>query len=234
MTPVCLVIVAVAGAVFLCDQLVFLQLGTDVYHATETALERMEQELSQMLAQSAPAQAVLVQASYQEAFSLILKTWPLLYLVQGAWLTVLALLALAVVRHISPFRMGRACSGFAVPLWGLAVLATGAVCFFLGTAEATSNAVPETTGLCLLLSVRVLYVLQGLAVAATLLRRTSLGPVLRGVLIALLLLLELRYCVLCVFGCIDTFAHFRGRKRELEATLLEDSSSPDTEKTERG
>ena len=68
-------------------------------------------------------------------------------------------------------------------------------------------------GLNILFCLRVLYFLQGLAVAMYLMDARRWGPVSRVLVLAVLLMAELGLYAVSVFGVIDVWANFRGLPR---------------------
>ncbi|MGN1200060.1 MAG: DUF2232 domain-containing protein, partial [Thermoguttaceae bacterium] len=71
----------------------------------------------------------------------------------------------------------------------------------------------EAVGLNLLLCLRVLFFLQGMAVAMRLMDQRRWGSFSRVLAIAALLMAELGLYAVCVFGVIDVWANFRHLER---------------------
>lgn len=155
-------------------------------------------------------------ASLDQILGLMETLWPCMYLFRAAGVVLAGLAGLVLARRDTLESVFRAFLHYDMPLWGL----VGLVLMVLGLLGLSLPQGSDVLGRVLLsivlnmaVCLRVLYFLQGLAVAMFLMRRQGFAPVARVLLLAVLLMAELGFFAVCVFGVIDVKANFRNLRR---------------------
>ena len=216
-TSVCLCILATAGLVAGTDEVVLLGAGSNLLDYVQSSLASLSDQYSAALSAGVSSTSIMLAAAYQNSVDLMRKLWPLMYVSQGAFDVLLGLVGLGIARRIPYERLYASYLRFEVPVWGIIALAVAVAILLGGGLDVPVAPVMESAGMCVLLFLRVLYFLQGLAVSMCLMQRHGVGHLARILVIALLLFVEWSFYAVSVFGAIDFFAHFRGRERETVA-----------------
>jgi hypothetical protein len=222
-TSVCLCILATSGIIAAADEIVLLGMGSNIVEYVQTALSSLSEQLG--------STSVLVAASYESTIELMGRIWPLMYVSQGAFDVLLGLIALAVAKKLPYRRLYESFLRFTVPLWGLVALGASIVLVLMPQLNVPYASVMLSIGLCVVLCLRVLYFLQGIAVSMSIMQRRNTGQFARIMIIVMLLLAEFGFYVVSVFGVIDSFAHFRRIEKETVAQEIPDSEEQGFDET---
>lgn len=206
-TSVCLTIVGLTAAFVASDASIILMQGGDL----PTYISELLAELRDTLVGSLGGGSanVAVTAAVDQTLELFGKVWPLLYVSRAAVAVVVGLFALMIARRDAYRRVYEAFLRYDMPLWGVVALAGGLCCLAANALGAPDAAVFEAVGLNLLLCLRVLFFLQGLAVAMNLMGQRRWGSLARVLALAVLLMVEAGFYAVCVFGVLDVWANFR-------------------------
>ena len=204
-TGVCLTIAGVTAATIMADASLVMLWGESFTAYVNALIDEMREAMVASLGGTA---SVAVQASVDQTIELFKKVWPLIYASRAAFMVLFGLLGLAIARRDTYQSVYVAFTRFDVPLWAVVLLIAAVACLacqVLGIAGETLGMVGVNVLICL----RVLFFLQGLAVAMNLMDRRRMGPFARVLVIAAILLAELGLYATCVFGVIDVWANFR-------------------------
>lgn len=209
-TGVCLTIAGLTGAMIAADASIVMMYGED-FAAYVTALLDEIRELT--VASLGGTASVTVLATLDQTVELLGKTWPLIYAARAAGVVVLGLFGLMLARRDTYQSVYAAFMRYDMPLWGVVLLIAAIACLACEALGVQGAATVGAVGLNLLLCLRVAYFLQGLAVAMCLMDRHRWGMLPRVLVIALMLMAELGFYAVSVFGVIDVWANFRRRER---------------------
>ncbi len=210
-TNVCLTIVGVAALMVAGDASVIMMMGSDFATYVAVLLDEMRDVV---VASLGGTSQVAVSAAVDQTIELFGKVWALMYVTRAAVAVLMGLLGLMLARRDTYQKVYAAFTRFDMPLWGVVGLIAGIACLALATAGFSGAAAFEAVGLNILFCLRVLYFLQGLAVAMYLMDARHWGPVSRVLVLAVLLMAELGLYAVSVFGVIDVWANFRGLPRD--------------------
>ncbi len=225
-TSVCLTIVGLSAAFVASDVSIILMQGGDL----PTYISELLAELRDTLVGSLGGGSanVAVTAAVDQTLELFGKVWPLLYVSRAAVAVVVGLFALMIARRDAYRRVYEAFLRYDMPLWGMVLIVACAACWAAAQYLPSWSAALMSAATCLFMCLRVLYFLQGLAVAMSLMDAHGFGPVARILIIVLLLMLESALYVVCVIGAVDVFANFRRLPRHtkvVQATAIDDGES---------
>ena len=158
-----------------------------------------------------------------EATALFNVLWPFVYVVQSA--SYAAIAGLGCVFLETRFRARRfpSVAAFDAPLWAVGVLAASALAIAASFADTPASYPLSVVGATALMSVRIIFALQGFGVVASRLSGTRTGCVLRGVIVLLLFWAETVFMAMSIVGLIDVWANFRKLPREGSGAASADS-----------
>lgn len=206
-TSVCGVMLALAGLMIASDASIVMMWGEDFAAYVDALLSEMRELIVASLGGSGTSVAIM--ASVDQTLELLRKIWPLMYVSRAAAVVVVGLAGLMLARRDTCQSVYGAFLRYDAPLWGVVAVAAGFVCLAVGTGNATGAATWSAVGINVLCCVRVLFFLQGLAVAMDLMGRRRWGSFTRVLVLVLLLMAELGLYAVSVFGVIDVWANFR-------------------------
>ena len=210
-TSVCLVILALAAAMAGADALFAASFGMDLVGYANAMLDSAYEITVSSVSQS--SSPVVVQASFDGVYETMRKVWPLGYVFQATVAVLFGLLGLGIAQRRGYRDAYDSFMRYDVPLWGIVLLIVGLVCLLLASSTGQGGWL-ESIGLMLILVLRVVYFLQGMAVIMCLMSRRKMGFFSRVLILTLSLLAELSIFAVCVFGVVDVFANFRGLARK--------------------
>ena len=205
-THVAALIVAIACISMLIDSAYAAASGT-------TIPEVMTSYLEQMLSAQAGVVNLDTQIMNQLLIDVYVLLWPLTYMLSAAMSVTYA----ALGSYFSAFSAGkcapvRGLPSYDAPLWTVGVLATSILLMAFGTMPSPVSQVLLTVGLTAAMSVRVIFLMQGLGVvSAKLLPRT--GCLMRFFIISFAFWLEMMFMIVSIIGLVDIWANFRKLKR---------------------
>ena len=205
-TSVCLTIAGVAALMVLGDASVIMMLGSDFAAYVAALLDEMREIV---VASLGGTSQVAVSAAVEQTVELFGKVWPLIYVSRAAVAVLVGLVGLMLARRDTYQKVYAAFTRYDMPLWGIVALIVAVVCLAGNAAGFADATVLEAVGLNILFCLRVLYFLQGLAVAMYLMDEHRWGPVSRVLVLTGLLMAELGLYAVSVFGVIDVWANFR-------------------------
>jgi uncharacterized protein YybS (DUF2232 family) len=178
----------------------------DVHALTQHLEENLDQALRRYVTESDQAAKSDLQAYIREAFSLIVRTLPALFLLSTA---ATAFLNYSVTRLV--WRRIEGPSLF--PATSLAEWQAPEACVWalIGSGLAYFLPAPslQTLGLNLLLLVGCLYLLQGLAILTHYLHKIAVPPILRSLAYVILVIQPLLLVGVAAFGLFDLWLDFR-------------------------
>lgn len=209
-TSVCLTIVGLTGAMVMADASILMLQGESFAAYVSALLDEMRELTVASLGGTVP---VAVEASIDQTLEFLGKTWPLIYALRAAGVVVLGLFGLMLSRRDTYQSVYAAFTRYDMPLWGVVALAAAIACLAYGAFGPRWADAVEAAGLNVLMFLRAAFFLQGLAVAMSLMDRRRWGPVPRVLVIMLMLMAELGFYAVCVFGVIDVWANFRRLER---------------------
>lgn len=217
-TSVCLCVVGVTALTLGIDAALLASMGSDLLSYVSQTFDQMEQ-----IYQSAGTVGVgiTVSAAMQQSIDLMRRIWPLVYLGQGAASVLVGLIGVAIARRIPFARLYEAYTRFDVPVWGMVLIAVCVVCWAVSGLGVSAASTFGDVALCLFICLRVLYFLQGMAVAMSLMDGRGFGQFARILVIVALLLLEASFYAVCVLGAIDAWANFRKLPRHERSTTAQ-------------
>lgn len=211
-TTVCLTVVLSSGLMVAADASLVMLLGESFAAYVQALLEEIRLIVTASLTTGTPS--VAVTATVDRTVELLGMVWPLIYVSRGAVVVVGALVGLMIARRDTYQRVYQAFTRYDMPLWGVVLLIASLLGF---AAEAGLAQCPEVVGVAalnVLLCLRVLFFIQGLAVGMSVMDARHWGPVCRVVAITAMLLAEMGLCAVCVFGVLDVWANFRRLARK--------------------
>lgn len=208
-TSVCACIVGVGAAVAGADESVLAMAGSSLPAYVSSSLGELAASSGSVAVSG--GSSVAVQASLERMVAAMGVLWPLVYLGQGALVTLAGLVGLALARRIPYRALYASFVRLHVPAWGVVALAAAVLCWACSQRwpDAPWAGALASAGLCALAFLRVVFFLQGLAVLMFLMERHAVGEAGRIALVALALVAEFAFFAVCVFGAIDTLANFR-------------------------
>lgn len=215
-TAVSLVIVVALALSMSVDAVTAAQAGTNLAEATTSMLMEIAR-----LSVGRGVEAELTLASIEPVMELI---WPLVYVLSAALDALVAGFGsfLGSVQRPGP-REALPPSGpvlrvpqislFDAPLWLVGVLALAVLGLGVSFANVPEAQLIRTVSVTLFLSVRIIFMIQGFAVALGLLNRWHVGCIGRIAIIMIALWLEVMF-VMSIIGLIDVWANFRKLPRD--------------------
>ena len=224
-STVCACIVGTCAMTMGIDAALLAAWGSNLLDYVMSVFDEMGQQMSLVAGQSG---GVVLSAAMEQSIELMRTIWPLIYLGQAAVTVIAGLVALAIARRESPRCLYEAFVRYDMPLWGMVLIVACAACWAAAQYLPSWSAALMSAATCLFMCLRVLYFLQGLAVAMSLMDAHGFGPVARILIIVLLLMLESALYVVCVIGAVDVFANFRRLPRHtkvVQATAIGDGES---------
>ena len=215
-TSVCACVVGLTALVLGTDAAVLASFDVSLLDYVSQTFDQM----GQIVQDSGSAGAgISVSAAMQQSIDFMRRIWPLVYMGQAALSVLAGLVGLTVARRSPTVRLYEAFTRFDMPIWGMVLIAVCAVCWAASVLGVPGASTFGSVALCLFICLRVLYFLQGMAVAMSLMDKRGFGPVVRILVIMLLLMLEGSFYVVCVLGAVDAWANFRKLPRhEKEVT----------------
>ena len=150
-----------------------------------------------------------------QASSLFNTLWPFVYVM----LSVMYVLAAAAGSFLLETRFERrpfpSLASFDAPLWAVGVLAASALLIAASVAVGGSAGYPlSVVGATSLMSVRIIFVLQGFGVVAAKLSQARTGCALRALVVLLLIWVESVLMAVSIVGLLDVWANFRKLPRD--------------------
>ena len=206
-TNVCATILGVSALMILADASIVLQWG-ESFAAYVGALLDEIRELT-VASLGGNGSSVAIMASVDQTVELLGKVWPLLYVSRAAVAVLAGLLGLMLARRDTYQRVYEAFTRYDMPLWGIVALIVSIACLAGPAFGLPAAQTLEAVGLNILFCLRVLFFLQGLAVAMFLMDRHRWGVFARVLVLAGLLIAEMGFFAVSVFGVIDVWANFR-------------------------
>lgn len=206
-TNVCAVILVLAGLMIASDASIVMMWGEDFATYVNALLTEMREILVASLGGS--GNSVAIMASVDQTLELLGKMWPLIYVSRAATAVVVGLIGLMLARRDTCQSVYAAFLRYDMPLWGVVALVAAIACLAVSTGKVPGAATWNAVGINVLFCMRVLFFLQGLAVAMDLMSRHRWGSFSRVLVLALLLMAELGLYAVSVFGVIDVWANFR-------------------------
>lgn len=205
-TAACACILGLTALVMGTDAALLASLGSSLPAYVSQTFDQMAQ-----VAQDAggTGAGITVSAAMQQSIDYMRRIWPLVYLGQGACSVLVGLVGLAIARRLPAARLYEAYARFDVPVWGMVLIAVCVVCWAVSLQDVPVASTLLSVALCLFICLRVLYFLQGMAVAMSLMDKRGFGSFARILVIMALLLLEGMFYVVCVLGAVDAWANFR-------------------------
>lgn len=206
-TGVVLTCLAVGAAMFGSDAAYVMAQGGDIAAYVDALLDEVRQQTVAALGGS--TSSVAVSSTVDQTIEFLGKTWPLLYLVRAVGVVLLGLLGLMLARRDTCQSVYEAFLRYRVPLWGVAALVV-AVALLAGESLGLQGAqAMGAVALNLLLCLRVVFFLQGMAVAMCVMDQRRWASGLRVLAIVGMMMAELGLYAVCVFGVLDVWANFR-------------------------
>lgn len=208
-----LLAIAISVGTFAIDAGVAASAGTTVWGEMQAAGD----ELMAIISSSSGGQIDV--SSLEEAWNISIMIWPFSYFFQGV-------LFVALVRFVSRL----ACKRFGVayndrPFWKFDIafgvlipVIAGIVCLIVSSAAGDHSAIVQQVGVNLLMCARVLLVIQGLAVLAGVMQRMNWSTVIKALVIAVFLFMEMSFLVLALIGLVDLWINFRKLPRRETAS----------------
>lgn len=221
-TSVCATILGVSALMIAADASIVMMWG-ESFTAYVSALLDEIRELT-VASLSGNGSSVAIMASVDQTVGVLQKVWPLLYVSRAAVAVLMGLLGLMLARRDTYQRVYAAFTRYDMPLWGVVALIAAIACMAGSAFGLVTSQTLEAVGLNLLFCLRVLFFLQGLAVVMFLMDRHHWGAFARVLVLAGLLMAEMAFFAVSVFGVIDVWANFRRLPRHHGA---ETSESPD-------
>ena len=206
-TSVCACILGLTALSLGTDAALLASFGSSLPSYVNATFDEMAQITQD--AASSTGVGITVSAAMQQSIDYMRSIWPLIYVGQAAMSVLMGLVGLGIARRTSMARLYEAYVRFDVPLWGMVLIAVCAVCWAVSRLGVTGAATFASAALCLFICLRVLYFLQGMAVAMSIMDKRGYGSIARILVIMALLLLEGSFYVVCVAGAIDAWAIFR-------------------------
>lgn len=214
-TSVCLTIIGMTALMIASDASIVMMWGESFTAYVAALLDEIRELTAASLGGS--GSSVVVMASVDRTIELLGKVWPLLYVSRAAVAVLAGLLGLMLARRDTYQRVYQAFTHYDMPLWGVVALIVAVGCMAGSAAGFPAAPTLEAVGLNVLFCLRVLFFLQGLAVAMCLMDRHRWGAFSRMLVLALLLMAELGFYAVSVFGVIDVWANFRKLPRHKAA-----------------
>lgn len=205
-TSVCACVLGLSALVLGTDAAVLASFGMSLPDYVSQTFDQMGQ-----LAQSASSAGagITFSAAMQQSIDYMRRIWPLIYVGQAALSVLAGLAGLAIARRMPVARLYEAFTRFDMPVWGMVLIAACVVCWAVSVLGVPGASTFVSVALCLFICLRVLYFLQGMAVAMSLMDKRGFGPLVRILVIMMLLMLEGSFYVVCVLGAVDAWANFR-------------------------
>lgn len=214
-TSVCLTIIGMTALMIASDASIVMMWGESFMAYVAALLDEIRELTAASLGGS--SSSVVIMASVDRTVELLGKVWPLLYVSRAAVAVLAGLLGLMLARRDTYQRVYQAFTRYDMPLWGVVALIVAVACMAGSAAGFPASSTLEAVGLNILFCLRVLFFLQGLAVAMCLMDRHRWGAFSRMLVLALLLMAELGFYAVSVFGVIDVWANFRKLPRHKTA-----------------
>jgi len=218
-SSVCLVIVGTTAAMILADASLVMLWGETFAAYVDALLAEMRELTVASLGGESAGSAVM--ASVDRTIELFGKIWPLIYAMRAAGVVLVGLLGLVLARRNTYASVYTAFTRFDAPLWAVAALVAGIACLAWDLMGFAGADVAEAVGLNVLFCLRVVFFLQGLAVAMYLMEKHRWSSFPRVLAMAAMLMAELGLCAVCVYGVIDVWANFRGLPRDRAQQVAE-------------
>lgn len=215
-TGVCAVIAGTTALMIASDASLVMFYGEDFAAYVSALLSEIRELAAASLGGSS---SVAAMAALDETMELLGKVWPCLYAARAAAVVAVGFVGLALARRDTCQRAYDAFMRYDVPLWCVGALVVAVACLCASVAGMAE--VFGLIGLNLLLCLRVLFFLQGLAVGMDVTRRRRWRPVTRVLALTVMLLAELGFYAVSVFGVIDVWANFRQLARRSGARAAE-------------
>lgn len=201
----CMVAIVAALAFFASDALGLALQGTSVSAYMNEVLSSLREGVSAVGGSSIDATA-----AYQTVVGLLSVLWPSAYTMLGfgacACAAVGGRVALRHLLHATPVvPFGR----FDLPLWVVALLAVGVAGLALAGTLPVGGSVVSMVAANVLVGVRLLLAVQGLAVVVSWTRARHMGPAVASLVVVVALVLDVQFFVMAVVGLVDVWANFR-------------------------
>ena len=219
-TSVCLVMFGTTAAMILADVSLLAGWGESLSSYVDMLLEEMRVLMVESL--GGDAASVAVKATVDQTLELFGKIWPLMYVMRAAGAVLVGLFGLMLARRDTYQRVYTAFTQLDAPLWAVVVLIASIACVACQAFGVQGGELLGALGLNLLFCLRVLFFLQGLSTAMCLMDRHNWGSFSRVCAMVAMLMAELGFYAVCVFGVIDVWANFRKLPRG-HAAPAEDS-----------
>lgn len=210
----CVTAVAAALAFFASDAVGLALQGTSVSAYMGEVLSSLREGISAMGATSIDATA-----AYQTVVGFLSVLWPSAYTLLGFGACACgAVGGRAALRRqpqatpAAPFRQ------FDLPLWVVALLVAGVVGLAVAGALPVGGGAVRMVAANVLVGVRLLLAVQGLAVVVSWARARHMGPAAASLVVVVALVLDVQFFVMAVVGLVDVWANFRHLVRGAAST----------------
>lgn len=208
-TSVVCVIAVSAALMAASDAIVVASYDMSLPEYARQALDEARQQTEAALRGSTAGDSLSAGMALDQSFSAMESVWPVSYAAQGAVATLCGLLGLALARRDRYQRVYEAFLRYDVPRWGIVTLALALALLFASNVGLPAGEACGSTALCLLIVLRALYFLQGMAAGMAVMEARRTGAFARVCVVAALLLAESYLYATCVLGVLDTWANVR-------------------------
>lgn len=205
-THVTALIVVIACISILIDSAYAFASGT-------TIPEVMTSYLEQMLAAQSGNTALQTDVMNRMLIDVYVLLWPLTYMLSAS----MSVMCAALGSFFSAYFAGknppvRGLPFYDAPLWAVGVLATSILLIAFGTMPSPVSQFLLTLGLSAAMSVRVIFLIQGLGVVSAKLLPHA-GCLMRFFIISFTFWLEMMFMIVSIIGLVDIWANFRKLER---------------------
>ncbi len=219
------------AALFAASDAIVLALtaGTTIWDFMSTTIDEVLQTT-----EAAGAMTADVATQIGQWHTIIIWMWPFAYIFQASVIVGLALLACLAMRRRTA-SAEQVVDGAGVPRLGqldlslhvLWPLILGCVCVALGLVQGTAKDLLLAVGIDTLLGVRLLLVIQGLAVFTHMLDRTKASMPARVLMYVLTMFMEISFFAVSLVGLLDFWMNFRHLPRA-GSSKYDDVTPPDS------
>lgn len=203
-------VIAVSSALMAaCDAVVVASYDMSLPEYARQALDAARQQAEGALQGTQGEGSLSASAALDQSFSAMEMVWPVSYAAQGCLATLCGLLGLALARRDRYRRVYDAFLRYDVPLWGIVALVCALALLAVSNTGLPVAGTCASAALCLLIVLRVLYFLQGMAAGMAVMEARGTGAFARVLVCTALLLAEAYLFATCVLGVLDTWANVR-------------------------
>ena len=211
-------VTALSLALMGCDAIVAWLSGTTLPQIAEDLVAAYESSLGDLSVDTA--------AQVSSMLSMYKSLWPMSYVIMGlaefciAWLGVQT----ATRRLRLPGSTLPHLVDYDAPLWATALLVIGLLGLTAGSVVSSSTELVAQVSLNVVMSLRVIFAIQGLAVLTWFFREKRMGSFASTVFTLLALYLELQFYIMTIVGLVDVWRNFRHLPRGKKVTVQDASN----------